>query len=259
MELIGNKMSFELDVSSYEKIEKLFISFKLKCDFKFRMIKGISILHFGYLWGACKEAQKILEKNQKCEDLFELIMKIYSKRCKNHQANFLLLQCYENALRSTLVVKIANLYNKLDDDWFKSSEEVSNPALKNLLKKVKKRCQKIDEYNSTWQIFDDFCLIDLEEILIEHWSEFAYIFKDKKIYKNQVLPSFGTKEHLKTKLSQIRKARNETYHNKPTKIKFKKDLKILLLRLGYNLENAIDIGEIKEAIVLRFNYNSASE
>lgn len=62
MELIGNKMSFELDVSSYEKIEKLFINFKLKCDFKFRMIKGNNVLHFGYLWGACKEAQKILEK-----------------------------------------------------------------------------------------------------------------------------------------------------------------------------------------------------
>ncbi|MBX1885438.1 hypothetical protein [Campylobacter peloridis] len=250
-------MSFELDVSSYEKIEKLFINYNLKNDFKFRMIKGLNVLHFGYLWGACKEAQKILEKNQECKDLFELIMKIYSKRRKNHQANFLLLQCYENALRSTLAVKIANLYNELEDNWFRfGNNDVFNFALKNLLKKVKNRCQKIDDYKNTWQIFDNFCLIDLEEILIDHWKEFAYIFKDKKIYKNQILPSFGTKEHLKTKLSQIRKARNEIFHNKPTKIKFKKDLEILLLRLGYNLEDAIDIGNIKEAIVLKFNYNN---
>ncbi|MBT0858843.1 hypothetical protein KJQ70_01220 [Campylobacter coli] len=56
------------------------------------------------------------------------------------------------------------------------------------------------------------------------------------------------------KLSQIRKARNENFHNKPTKIKFRKDLEILLLRLDYNLEDAIKIGEISSAIQLKYHY-----
>ena len=74
------------------------------------------------------------------------------------------------------------------------------------------------------------------------------------MYKNQILPSYGTKEHLITKISQIRKARNDIFHNKPTQIKFQKDLEILLLRLDYNLEEAIQIGEISTAVKLQYNY-----
>lgn len=44
------------------------------------------------------------------------------------------------------------------------------------------------------------------------------------------------------------------FHNKPTKIKFRKDLEILLLRLDYNLEDAIKIGEISSAIQLKYHY-----
>lgn len=64
----------------------------------------------------------------------------------------------------------------------------------------------------------------------------------------------GTKEHLLTKISQIRKARNEVFHNKPTKIKFQKDLEVLLLRLEYNLQDAIQVGELSSAIKLHYNY-----
>ncbi|ECL6401795.1 hypothetical protein FTJ28_01110 [Campylobacter jejuni] len=248
-------MSYDLDLKSYEKIENLFAPITLSQNFKEKMIKSINVLHFGYLWSACREACELVKKQQKYDDLFGLIMKIYAKRCKNHQANFLLLHCYENALRSTLAVKIAKLYNKKEDNWFIRKEcSRTNLTLKNLLKRVQKRYHG-KEVSNTWEVFDNFYLIDLEEILIEHWSEFSSIFKEVKEYKNQPLPCFGTKEHLKTKLSQIRKARNEIFHNKPTKIKFKKDLEILLLRLGCNLEDAINIGDIKEAIMLKFNYD----
>lgn len=250
-------MSFCLEESTYQRIESLFTSssFSLPQDFKTRMIKSINVLHFWYLWGACKEAQKLLEKNQIENDLFGLIMRIYSKRRKNHQANFLLLHCYENALRSTLAVKVSKLYNTNQDDWFLQSS-TQNAKLQSLIKIVKRRCKVVDSQMNTWQVFDNFYLIDLEEILIDHWGEFSHIFKDTKSYKGQELPIWGTKDHLKTKLSQIRKARNEIFHNKPTKIKFKRDLEILLLRLGYNLEDAIDIGDIKEAITLQFSYKN---
>lgn len=78
------------------------------------MIKSINVLQFWYLWSACKEVQKLLEKNKIEDDLFGLIMRIYSKRRKNHQANFLLLHCYENALHSTLAVKISSKLPKGD-------------------------------------------------------------------------------------------------------------------------------------------------
>lgn len=69
--------------------------------------------------GVCKEAQIVLEKYpQSCEGLFSLIMGIHTKKRRLHQANFLLLHCYENALRSVLAVHIANLHNVSCDDWF---------------------------------------------------------------------------------------------------------------------------------------------
>ena len=49
--------------------------------------------------------------------------------------------------------------------------------------------------------------------------------------------------------------RNETFHNKPIKLKFQKDLEILLLRLGYNLYGAINIGDIHNAIHLKYQYD----
>lgn len=39
---------------------------------------------------------------------------------------------------------------------------------------------------NTWQVFDNFYLIDLEEILIGHWGEFNHIFKDTKITKGKI-------------------------------------------------------------------------
>ena len=63
-----------------------------------------------------------------------------------------------------------------------------------------------------------------------------------------------TKTHLINKINQIRCARNDIFHNKPTKIKFKKDLEAILLRLGYNLKDAIDIGEIQNGVKLKYKY-----
>ncbi|TKX34423.1 CAAX protease [Campylobacter taeniopygiae] len=250
-------MGFSLQSFEYEKIKILFSKFPnlLNEDFEARMKKAIGVLHFDYLWGACKEAEKILPKCKQ-DNLFDLIMKLYTKKRKTHQANFLLLHCFENALRSTLCVKIANLYNTSNNDsWFKAINSNSN-GLNNILKLFNKRKKHLGgkEAQNSWEVFDCFYLVDLEDIISFHWGEFAPIFKNEKRYKGQDLPSYGTKDHLLTKLSQIRKARNEIFHNKPTKIKFRKDLEILLLRLEYNLEDAIEIGDIKESIDLRYNY-----
>ena len=66
-----------------------------------------------------------------------------------------------------------------------------------------------------------------------------------------------TREHLIGKIDKIRRARDEIFHNKPTQIKFQSDIENLLLRLGYNLQDAIDIGEIRNVIPLQYNYNNS--
>lgn len=247
-------MSYSLQDYEYEKIKNLFYKHQelLVEDFESRMKKALRVLHFQYLWGSCREAEISLRKYDK-NNLFDLIMLLYAKRRKIHQANFLLLHCFENALRSTLCVKIANLYNQNQDDWF-LNKTPQNKRLKAMLKLVDMRKSHLkSEAKSSWEVFDCFYLVDLEDIIKWHWNELSYIFKDRKTYKDQPLPSYN-KDHLLTTISRIRKVRNEIFHNKPTKIKFRKDLETLLLRLDFNLEEAVKIGEISSVINLQYNY-----
>lgn len=76
-------MAFSLQNTRYEKIKSLFVSYPkfITQDFENNMKTSIEVLHFAYLWGACKEAQIVLEKYpQSCEGLFSLIMGIHTKK-----------------------------------------------------------------------------------------------------------------------------------------------------------------------------------
>lgn len=232
-------------------IERLFLDYQslLNADFQKRLKRSISILHHSYLLGACKEAQAFLQKH-KTQNLFFLIMNMYNKRRKTHKAKFLLLHCFENALRSFCAVAIADFYNTMEkDNWFLKYE---NTKLHKKIKSIlNKRHLDIKAFSSTFELFDIFTLGDLIQIVESHYSLFESTFKQSKSYKNQELPCYN-KSHLIQKLDQIRQARNEIYHNKPSKIKFEKDLEILLLRLEYNLKDATK--ELQNIINLRYHY-----
>lgn len=248
--------TFSLETENLQKIKQIFREYPhlMTLDFENRMRQSIRVLHYQYLYSACKETQAILPKYIH-HNLFELIMNIYNKKRRSHQAKFLLLHCFENALRSTLAAEIANLYNEHEDSWFLKKAGTGESEEENeLLKKIAriKRKQKI--FKNTFEVFDIFTLGDLQDILKTHWETIAYLFVQPKYYKNQPLPAYG-KEHLMVKMSRIRNVRNETFHNKPTKLKFQKDLEILLLRLGYNLYDAINIGNISDSICLKYQYN----
>ncbi|WP_139453172.1 hypothetical protein [Campylobacter armoricus] len=60
-------MSFSLQNFEYERIKILFCDFTnlLNQDFETRMKKAFGVLHFDYLWGVCKEAEKDSSKIQK--------------------------------------------------------------------------------------------------------------------------------------------------------------------------------------------------
>ena len=248
--------TFSLETENLQKIKQIFIEYPnlMTLDFENRMRQSIRVLHYQYLYSACKETQAILPKYND-NNLFELIMNIYNKKRKMHQAKFLLLHCFENALRSTLAVEIANLYNEHEDNWFlKKAGTAENEGENELLKKIARIKRKQNVFKNTFEVFDIFTLGDLQDILKIHRETIAYIFVQPKCYKNQPLPAYG-KEHLMVKMSRIRNVRNETFHNKPTKLKFQKDLEILLLRLGYNLYDAINIGDIHNAIHLKYQYD----
>lgn len=251
---------FSLELEILNKIKNLFAQYPslLTSDFDKRIKQSIRVLHFYYLWGACREAQAVLPKFH-TDNLFDFIMSFYNKRRKAHQAHFLLLHCFENALRSTLAVEIANSYNQNTDDWFLKSQSQNakeNRLLRQIANIADKRHLQISSFKNTFEVFDIFSLGDLQQILDNHWSELAPLFAESKEYKNQPLPTYGTKAHLIDKIDKIRNARNEIFHNKPTKIKFQKDLEILLLRLGYNLKDAIAVGEIQSVIKLQYQYEN---
>ena len=249
-------MAFSLENEYYDKIKQLFMAYPalLTADFESRIKKSIKVLHFAYLWGACKEAQIIVAKNQNLI-LFDLIMSIYNKRRDAHQAKFLLLHCFENALRSTMAVITANAFNQTQDDWFlQSTTNKPQHAIKQQAQNIAtKRHLNIQTFN-TFEVFDLFSMGDLEHILKRHYNLFAHLFNQPQNYKGQDLYTYGTKAHLINTIDRIRNARNDIFHNKPSKIRFQRDLEILLLRLGYNLSDATKLGNIQNFIKLKFIY-----
>ncbi|GMB90334.1 CAAX protease [Helicobacter ailurogastricus] len=207
--------------------------------FEKKIKQSIEVLHHQYLYGACKETKILFDKNQGRidRDLFDVVMDNYHKRLERHQAYFFILQCFEHALRSTMATTLANAFNRDRDDWFlhKSPHcsylvDKANARSKKLNKPIKDGC-------TTFDIFDLFSLGDLEHLLRHYYPYFEHnIFKAQKAYKGQPLLVYETKQHALSTIKRIRDARNEVFHNKPTHIKFQKDVVVLLLRLGYDLE-----------------------
>lgn len=152
---------------------------------------------------------------------------------------FLWIHFFETALRSKMAVILAQKHSSKDiDDWFlskKLSHEIEH------LKKTH-HLESLKGYNG-FQILNLFTLNTLKTIIKMYWSDFKPLFADYKTYNEHVLPAYGTWEHFLKAFSLIRKARNDLFHNNPSKIKTSslvKNIEILLLRLDFNPKNAFD-------------------
>lgn len=254
---------YNLKERFYKSLVDLFENYPslITSSFEEKIKRSMGVLHHEYLWGACKEALALLDKNQGViqKSLFDAIMDIYSKRRNQHQAKFFLLQCFENALRSVMAITFANAFNRDKDDWFLRSNDERSYLIRKIDSIIRLRNKKLKESIhkencTTFDIFDLFSLGDLEEILEKYYyPHFEWIFKEEKIYKGQILPAFGTKQHAINTIKRIRSARNEIFHNKPTNIKFQKDVEILLLRLGYNLQKASKSVHLQGFLHLKFD------
>ena len=226
-----------------------------------KLEKSIFLLHNEYLLGSAKEAGIFIKKYGNSKNIFDLVINIYNKRIKAHHALFLIIHIFETALRSKMAFILSQNYSSkpdLKDDWFVN---LSNSWL---IKKVK-RVIEINQLNedfletaNSFEVLDLFTLGDLENTIKNNWAIFKPIFADEKQYKNQKLPSFGTKDHLLSTFSRIRKERNNICHNRPPKVKAKSiitNIENLLLRLDFNLKDAFNgISNLEYGIKLKYEY-----
>jgi hypothetical protein len=228
-----------------------------------KLKNSATLLHNGYLLGACKEAGIFAaeHKDEKISDIFNLVISMYNKRVKAHHALFLLIHIFETALRSKTANVLSAAYSSngsARDDWFINPR---NAWLVAKVARVKKASRSNLDLNlsDSYKVLDLFTLGDLEDLIKNHWSDFKPIFADAKLYKGQILPSYGTKEHFLNTLSRIRRARNDIFHNHPSHIRSKSitiNIEILLLRLGFNLKDAFNnIANLNYSVNLKYKYD----
>lgn len=182
-------------------------------------------------------------------------MYFYNEKRNLHSQKAFIIHCFETALRSTLATKTADLFNSTNDSWYKNP--TNNKSAEKIIKianKNKRRFKITKDFANTFELFDILTFGDLIDIVRILWDDIHGIFTEPKSYKNEKLPKYGSKSHLISKIDTIRQARNEIYHNKPTNVKFVKESEILLLRMGYNLKEAISQSQ-NNLIPLNFNYN----
>ena len=225
-----------------------------------KLKNSIALLHNKYLLGACKEAAVIIKKYYKNNvDIFDLVISIYNKRIKSHHEMFLIIHIFKTALRSKVALVLSEIYssNSNADDWFlyrKNAKLIKQAAHIAQTKKV-----NLTEQMNSFEVLDLFTLGDLQNIIDSNWSDFRDIFASMCEYKGQKLPEYGTKNSLLNVFSMIRKARNDIFHNNPPKTKAKSitvNIEILLLRLGFNLNDAFkNISNLNHMVNLKYKYD----
>lgn len=253
-----------LENSTYQKIyQNLGFDDSFDINGFDKLKNSIWLLHNEYLLGSCKEAGIFIKKHKdkKIDNIFDFVMSIYNKRIKTHHVLFLMIHIFETALRSKMAIVLSNNYSldkDLCDNWFRNQQNQWLVSKAERAKQVQK--SNLDFNTATsYEILDLFTFGDLEKIIENHWADFKPIFADVKKYKNQNLPCYGTREHFLNTLSRIRKARNDIFHNRPSKIKPKSiitNIEILLLRLNFNLKDAFyGIENSNYNLNLKYNYD----
>lgn len=224
-----------------------------------KLKKSISVLHSYYLMGSATEAAHVIKKRG-MSDRFDLIMDIYNRKIKEHQALFLLIHLFEIAIRSKAAIIISNKFSSPDsDDWFSATPSSKHhQKLKDkIILIANNKNFAIDGNTTTFDLFNLLSFGDLEWLIKTFWGDFAPLFQEKE-YKSQPIKAISIKSSFLQKIISIRHARNEIFHNNPIKIN-RSDLigyiEIILLHLGYNLFDAVNnIDPEHKIIKLKYDY-----
>ena len=250
-------MAYCLVESIYKDIKEIFYEYPelLDSSFEMRMKSYIPGCYHEYLLGACKEAREVMKVDKTPRDLYIFITHLNNKREEHYLAKTFLLHCFEKAFRTFLAIEISNLYNVEKDDWFFKKQTCKNNAFNFLLKKMREREKYLDgKEKTTLNIFDGFFLKDLQDILEKHWESLGHFFSDEKMYRGKELHNYS-KESCLAKIDEIRKVRNNIFHCRDTTQHFVKELENILLRLNFDLGDAVKMKNIADVIEFQHDYD----
>lgn len=251
----------EAQKALYERVCRILTvdSTQLQLPENKKIHKAVGVLHKDYLVAAAKEAKQVIKKKQVTNE-YGLMIKIYNRKLKEHQALMLLIQLFEVAMRTHAAIVLSRKYSSTNNDdlYFRSTQNSKHQKIKNKILNRAQMTQKvITPQMSTIDMFHILMMNDIQQLYKSHWSNFSAAFQNTS-YKTNTLTPLHTKAMFDARFERIRKYRNELYHNNPGTSGWQqiiKDIEEILVQLHYNVKDAVEnIDPWHRIINLQYRY-----
>jgi len=226
-----------------------------------KIFKSFSVLHKDYLISASKEARNIINTRD-VQNKYNLMITIYNRKIKEHQALTLLIQLFEIAMRTQAAIVLANKFSTPNNDnWYNIT--ATNSKHQKLINKISNRAitisKTITPNMTTFDMFHMLTMGDVKGLYMSHWGSFKGLFNNTAYKLNAILP-LTTRDMFMSRFNRINKYRNELYHGNPGTSGWGQvinDIEEILIQLGYNVEEAINNIDPNHTIIsLRYVYNN---
>ncbi len=227
--------------------------------------KVVSVLHKDYLLSAAIEARNVIDRDNGIKNKYGLMITIYNRKLKEHQALVLLIQLFEIAMRTQAAIILSEKFsNNNQDDWYQLPD--MNAKHRKLKNKVRDRALivglTITPNTSTLDMFHSLMMNDIQVIYQRNWNDFLVLFNNTQ-YKNNNISPLTTHAMFNARFERIRKYRNSLYHGNPGSSGWRQiieDIEDILVQLNYNLEDAINNIDPKHNIItLKYQYSSSAK
>ena len=223
--------------------------------------KVVSVLHKDYLISASKEARAIINKKD-IANKYNLMITIYNRKIKEHQALSLLIQLFEIAMRTQVAIILSNKFSTPNsDDWYWLTADGKHQKLIDRVSNRARTISKIITPNmTTFDMFHMLTMNDVKVLYESHWEGDCKELFNNTSYKGNTIIPLTTKEMFLSRFKRINKYRNELYHGNPGTSSWRhiiNDIENILVHLGYNIEEAINNIDPNHSIIsLRYKYNN---
>lgn len=225
-----------------------------------KIYKAVSVLHKDYLISSAREARNIVNKEEVIHK-YNLMIKIYNRKIKEHQALSLLIQLFEIAMRTQAAIVLSKKFSSSNnDDWYSLNAIGKHQKLIN---KISNRAITISKTitpdMTTFDMFHMLTMGDVKGLYISHWGTFKALFTNTS-YKDNTITPFTTREMFTSRFTRVNKYRNELYHGNPGTSSWRQiidDIESILIQLNYNVEEAINNIDPNHSIInLKYKYNN---
>ena len=159
-----------------------------------KIYKAASVLHKDYLLNSAREARSIINKKE-INNKYNLMIRIYNRKLKEHQALVLLIQLFEIAMRTQAAIVLSKKFSTIDnDDWYWIN--ASNNKHQKLINKISNRAITISKIitpnMTTFDIFHMLTMGDVRGLYISHWGTFKGLFANTAYKTNPITPRLRT-------------------------------------------------------------------